>query len=86
MILYVHSLIDFEQNVAYQLVTTLAHLPYPVGWPEPNATDKHVVKEVELDSHEALKGLWNPATQQDRQAVIDALPKIQVISTAGMIQ
>ena len=46
----------------------------------------YALREAEVDSHEALKAIWNPSELSGRQAVVDALPKIQVISTAGTIQ
>lgn len=42
--------------------------------------------QVEVDNHEILKHIWNNGTMSERQALLDALPKIQVISVAGTIE
>lgn len=41
---------------------------------------------INVDNHELLKAMWNNGTMAERQAIVDALPKIQVISVAGVIQ
>jgi hypothetical protein len=41
--------------------------------------------QVEVDNHELLKHMWNNGTMNERQEILDALPKIQVISIAGTI-
>jgi hypothetical protein len=41
--------------------------------------------EVELNNRDILKHMWNNGTMSERQALLDALPKIQVISIAGTI-
>lgn len=49
------------------------------------ANDSVTSQEIFFDNKDVLKMMWNPAAQAVL-AIVDALPKIQVISTAGIIQ
>lgn len=41
---------------------------------------------VDLNNRDMLKHMWNNGTMSERQEILDALPKIQVISIAGIIE
>jgi hypothetical protein len=82
MTIYIHRIVNsLNEFLHNDLSFNPAYLPILIN-------DHYVesVTQYALDPHEALKAIWNPATIEARQAVIDALPKIQVISVAGTIE
>lgn len=84
MIIYVHIVYHPDGTALREEVSVDPAYQLDLGGDPVGSTVS--VAEHEINNHEVLKAMWNPATMQERQAIIDALPKIQVISTAGIIQ
>lgn len=86
MNLYVHTHYNNTLGVIIQQVASLS-AERPETWPAAADVGEsfHSI-DVEIDDHEVLKAMWNQGSLQERQAIVDALPKIQVISIAGTIQ
>lgn len=84
MIIYVHAVFHPDGTVLREEVSVDPAHQLDLGNDPIGSTVS--VAEYEINNHEVLKALWNPATMQERQAIVDALPRIQVISVAGIIQ
>lgn len=82
MILYVDLEISPTGNVIQKRGSFDPARPLLVKMQDSNRVE---TIEFDLNHRDSLKAMWNPGTFLERQAVLDALPKIQVFSIAGTI-